>query len=66
MAYLQAGQWDPGETIDCPSGNRCMQTLRKLPTMEPSTKNTTDKKWNGIADQTAGSNAAFTIVVDGC
>ena len=29
-----------------------MQTLRKLPTMERSTKNTTDQKWNGTADQT--------------
>ena len=28
----------------CPSGMRWMQTLRKLPTIEPKTKNTTDQK----------------------
>jgi hypothetical protein len=32
-----------------------MQTLRKLPTILPKTKNTTDQKWKGTAAQTAGS-----------
>jgi hypothetical protein len=64
MAYWQAGQWDAGETTDCPSGNRWMQKLRKLPTPEPKTKNTTDQKWNGTAAQTAGSKGALTMSVD--
>jgi hypothetical protein len=32
-----------------------MQTFRKLPTMLPKTKKTTDQKWNGTALQMAGS-----------
>ena len=51
IEYLQCGQWEGGETMLCPSGSRWMQTLRKLPTMEPNTKNTTDQKWNGTAAQ---------------
>jgi hypothetical protein len=39
-AYPQPGQRDPGETTDCFSGRRWMQTFRKLPTHSPhSTKN---------------------------
>jgi hypothetical protein len=41
-------------------GSRWMHTLRKLPHMHPKTKNTTDQKWNGTADQVSrlkmGSN----------
>src|ERR1035437_1213783 len=51
MEYLQCGQWDGGETMLCPKGSRWMHTLRKLPTMEPNTKNTRDQKWNGTAAQ---------------
>src|SRR6266850_2115856 len=54
MAYLQCGQWEGGETMLWPSGIRWMQTLRKLPTMEPNTKATTDQKWKGTADQCSG------------
>src|SRR5258707_15844067 len=33
-----------------------MQTLRKLPTMQPSVKKESDQKWNGTVFQMAGSN----------
>ena len=61
MEYLQCGQWEGGETMLCPSGIRWMQTLRKLPTMEPNTKNTTDQKWNGTAAQLRESNVAESM-----
>src|ERR1019366_3857239 len=35
-----------------------MQTLRKLPIMEPNTKNATDQKWNGTAAQMRESKVA--------
>ena len=61
MEYLQCGQWEGGETMLCPSGIRWMQTLRKLPTMEPNTKNTTDQKWNGTAAQLRESKVAVSM-----
>src|ERR1043166_6242088 len=54
MEYLQCGQWEGGDTMLSPNGRRWMQTLRKLPTTEPNTKNTTDQKWKGTADQFSG------------
>jgi hypothetical protein len=30
-----------------------MHTFKKLPTMQPSTKKTSDQKWNGTSDQSA-------------
>src|SRR6516164_1104134 len=38
-----------------------MQTFRKLPTMHPRIKNTTDQKWNGTAAQTPGSRVCENI-----
>src|ERR1035437_130022 len=61
MEYLQCGQWEGGKTMLWSSGSRWIQTLRKLPTMEPNTKNTIDQKWNGIAAQLCGSNVALNI-----
>src|ERR1017187_9300895 len=61
MEYLQCGQWEGGETMLCPSGIRWMQTLRKLPIMEPNTKNATDQKWNGTAAQLRESNVAESM-----
>src|SRR5689334_23942391 len=31
------GHFEPGDTIDSPSGSRAMQTLRKLPIIRPNT-----------------------------
>jgi hypothetical protein len=33
-----------------------MHTFKKLPTILPNTKNTTDQKWKGTAAQNDGSN----------
>src|SRR5664279_5348445 len=44
-----------------PSGSRWMQTLRKLPIMEPNTKNTTDQKWNGTVAQFRESKVAESM-----
>jgi len=38
-----------------------MQTFRKLPTMEPNTKNTTDQKWNGTGAQLRESNIVVSM-----
>jgi hypothetical protein len=38
-----------------------MQTLRKLPIMEPNTKNATDQKWNGTAAQLWESKVAESM-----
>ena len=62
IEYLQCGQCEGGETTLSPSGSRWMHTLRKLPTIEPNTKNATDQKWNGTLAQTSGSNIADTII----
>src|SRR5208282_6646248 len=51
MEYLQCGQCDFGVTMLRPSGSRWIHTFRKLPTMQPSTKKTSDQKWNGTAAQ---------------
>src|ERR1017187_2200242 len=61
MEYLQCGQWEGGETMLSPSGRRWMQTLRKLPIMEPNTKNTTDQKWNGTVAQLRESKVAESM-----
>ena len=63
IEYLQCGQWEGGETMLSPIGSRWMQTLRKLPTIEPSTKNTTDQKWNGMAAQLRESKVAEIMPV---
>ena len=39
MRAVQCGQRERGDTMDVPSGIRVMQTLRKLPTMSPKSKN---------------------------
>src|SRR6266404_2999482 len=39
-----------------------MHTLRKLPTMEPKKKNTTDQKWNGTAAQYCGSKMVLNMI----
>ena len=39
MRVAQCGQRERGDTMDVPSGIRVMQTLRKLPTMSPKSKN---------------------------
>src|SRR5437764_10331590 len=39
-----------------------MQTLRKLPTIQPNKKNTTDQKWNGTAAQYWGSKMALNMI----
>src|ERR1700746_1979762 len=46
IEYLQCGQCDGGETTLWPNGSRWMQTLRKLPTMQPKMNKTTDQNWN--------------------
>ena len=38
MAWLQAGQCEPGKTMDSSRGMRQMQTLRKLPMQSPARK----------------------------
>src|SRR5215472_1500843 len=38
-----------------------MQTLRKLPTIAPKTKNTSDQKWNGTTCQLRASKMGLTI-----
>src|ERR1051326_1165480 len=38
-----------------------MQTLRKLPTMQPRTNSTTDQKWNGTAAQLCESRIGLII-----
>src|SRR5436309_8414021 len=40
-----------------------MQTLRKLPTIEPNTKAITDQRWNGTEAQTSELNIGLTIDV---
>jgi hypothetical protein len=40
-----------------------MQTLRKLPTMEPSENMTTDQKWKGTAAQYCGSRMALSMEI---
>jgi hypothetical protein len=47
MLYLHCGQCDGGETMLCSNGSRWMQTFRKLPTIQPKTKNAADQKRNG-------------------
>jgi hypothetical protein len=47
----------------CPSGIRWMHTLRKLPTMEPNTKNTRVQKWNGTAAQLRESKVSENMAV---
>ena len=44
-----------------PRGRRWMQTLRKLPTIVPKTKKTTDQKWNGTPCQLRESKMGLTI-----
>src|SRR5579862_5072164 len=74
IEYLQCGQCDGGETMLCPSGNRWIQTLRKLPILQPKTKNTMDQKWNGRRDQTRASkvfpkisaNSRWSTVISVC
>src|SRR5208282_2191359 len=61
MEYLQCGQCDFGVTMLRPSGSRWMHTFRKLPTMQPSTKKTSDQKWNGTAAQSAVHGRQFTV-----
>src|SRR5215467_9984381 len=61
MEYLQCGQCEGGETMLWPRGRRWMQTLRKLPTMVPKTKNTSDQKWNGTTCQLRASKMGLTI-----
>src|SRR6266511_5589604 len=39
-----------------------MQTLRKLPTMLPKAKNTTDQKWNGTRPQTCASKIGLMAI----
>src|ERR1035441_10653458 len=51
MEYLQCGQCDFGVTMLMPDGNRWMHTFKKLPTMQPRAKKTSDQKWNGTSDQ---------------
>jgi hypothetical protein len=51
MEYLQCGQCDRGVTMLMPSGIRWMHTFKKLPTMQPNEKKTSDQKWNGRRDQ---------------
>src|SRR5208283_1823741 len=53
MEYLQCGQCDLGVTMLMPSGIRWMHTFKKLPTMQPNAKKTSDQKWNGRRDQFA-------------
>ena len=36
IGFRQCGQCEPGRTTDCSSGQRWMQTFRKLPKMRPS------------------------------
>ncbi len=43
MAWLQAGQCEPGQTMDSSRGMRQMQTLRKLPMHSPARKMKTEK-----------------------
>ena len=45
----------------CPNGIRWIQTLRKLPIMEPNTKNTRDQKWKGTAAQIRASNVVESM-----
>src|ERR1039457_3119224 len=61
MEYLQCGQCDGGVTMLMPSGSRWMQTFRKLPTMQPSTKKHRDQKWNGTRDQSAVHGRQSTV-----
>src|SRR5208282_1424727 len=61
MEYLQCGQCDFGVTMLRPSGSRWIHTFRKLPTMQPSTKKTSDQKWNGTRDQSAVHGLQSTI-----
>jgi hypothetical protein len=44
-----------------PNGSRWMQTFRKLPTMEPNTKNTTDQKGKGTAAQLRESSIVVNM-----
>src|SRR5689334_9934923 len=37
MGFPHFGHFEPGDTIDSPSGKRAMQTLRKLPIIRPKT-----------------------------
>src|SRR5436309_2991239 len=60
MEYLQCGQCDGGETRLSPRGMRWMQTLRKLPTMQPKMKKAKDQKWNGTDFQRARSSIRGT------
>ena len=53
MEYLQCGQCERGVTMLMPSGSRWMHTFKKLPTMQPNTKKTSDQKWNGTSAQSA-------------
>src|SRR5215469_9671503 len=59
IEYLQCGQCDGGVTMLRPSGIRCMQTFKKLPTMQPNTKKHSDQKWNGTADQLCSLKTAL-------
>src|SRR6266403_4812888 len=63
IEYLQWGQCEGGEIMLCPEGILWMQTLRKLPTIVPRTKATTDQKWNGTPAQFLESKTASTIEV---
>jgi len=48
MAFLHLGHRERGLMTDSPAGQRQMQTLQKLPTMAPRTKDTIMKKvWSG-------------------
>ena len=59
IEYLQCGQCDGGVTMLMPSGSRWMQTFRKLPTMPPNTKNTSDQNWNGTGRPRFGVKDGF-------
>src|SRR5688572_12172050 len=61
IEYLQCGQCDGGETTLCSRGSRWMQTLRKLPTMQPNMKIMADQKWNGTLDQFSVSRMGSNI-----
>ena len=61
MEYLQCGQCDGGETMLMPNGIRWMQTLRKLPTIELSAKNTSDQNSKGTPAQILESKIGFSM-----
>ena len=59
MEYLQCGQCDRGVMMLMPDGSRWMHTFKKLPTMQPNTKKTSDQKWKGTIAQLCGLKIAL-------